>query len=346
MINFSSKVAMVLTVAVVLVIIVLVTSFAAVNYYVVTPEGRIEKADSGTFGIPRNDAVFLANFFGALVDQAPKNEQEVKGLIRERIMAGYKQHAHLLSEMHGFGSERERLIIYTMLRVNGSLPIYKATGFSLEEFQPRNLEGLLVDKYGNCGIAATRLLMVLDAFAIPARAIVWFSPSLTGHIFVDAYDPIEHKAYLLDPTFNIWDVRPHVAKGYMDVLADMSVEDRKRYLRGSLRQFPFYVVGTQGIHKDINAFREEQHLKIKDAIFSAMTYEMPVAFEHWKKNYPRYIPFTLDEAAMIGNNTALREFNPSGSLPTQALLEMAGLKDRDLKNDYQAMQERPTQTSP
>lgn len=44
MINFSSKVAMVLTVAAVLMIVVLVTSVAAVNYYVVKPEGRVEKA--------------------------------------------------------------------------------------------------------------------------------------------------------------------------------------------------------------------------------------------------------------------------------------------------------------
>ncbi|WP_461583438.1 hypothetical protein [Thiobacillus sp.] len=326
--------------------IVLAASFAAVDYWVVTSEGRIEKADSGEFGIPKKDAKFLANFAGEIISQVPNNANDLKRTVRNNIISGYQTHIQLFSGTHDFGSDRERLIVYAMLRVNGSLPIYKGTGFSVEEFLPRNWEGLVVGKYGNCGIAATRLLMVLDAFAIPARAVVWFSPSLTGHIFVDAYDPVERKAYLLDPSFNVWDVQPHVDEGYMEVLAGMKVEDRKRYLRGGLSQFPFYIVGTQGIHKDINAFREEQHLKIKDAILSALTYEMPVALENWKNNYPHYIPFTLGEAAVIGNNADLQKFNPSHPLATRALLEMAGLKNRDLRSDYLAMQSRLPKASP
>jgi len=296
-----------------------------VSYYVLNSDSSIEKAKPGQFGILEKNASFLTHFTGRIVDHVADNEEELKGNIRTAIMKGFEKDGHLLSEMNMFDSERERLIAYMMLRVNGSLPVYKVTSGL-----PDKLPELLMGKEGNCSHAAFRLLMVLDAFAIKGRAIVWFSPSMTGHIFVDAYDQTEQKAYLLDPSFNLFStVHSDVTEGYLDILARMTVEEKISALQDRLKSFPFFIRETKGVQQESESFWEEAHLRIRDSVLTALVYEMPAALEHWKKNYPRSIPTTLDQAAYLHGNPGLRKFNPKYSLSTEPLLEIAGIRNPD-----------------
>lgn len=323
---------MILWLSVWLALMAAVITFSGTDNYAVRLDGRVEKVGAGEFGIPRRDAEFLAGLAGKIIDRIPGSDEGLKSDIRDRISQGYEKDGHRLSERYGFGSEREKLIVYMMLRVNGSLPVYKITSDV-----PMDISGLLMGKQGNCGVAATRLLMVLDAFGIKGRAVVWYSPSLTGHILVDAYDSIENKAYLLDPTFNIWGKFDRADQGYFDVLARMTVDNKIRHLKANLKAFPFYIVATEGMNQESDDFREEQYLKVKDAILAAFAYEMPTTLEHWNKNYPRSVPYTLDEIALVAENAALQKFNPTHPLSTRTLFVMAGLGERDLKKDYLAI---------
>ena len=95
-------------------------------------------------------------------------------------------------------SDRQRLVHYLVGRVHGSLPVY-----ALRKNIPDTLEALLFSHRGNCADHAIRLMLVLDAFHIATAWVSLWSPSLPGHIVVDAFDPEEHTAYLLDSNNNV-----------------------------------------------------------------------------------------------------------------------------------------------
>jgi GT2 family glycosyltransferase len=317
-----------------------VAESVGVDYYVLRTDNRIGKAQPGQFGIQKKDAEFLTHFAGQLTDGGPENDVEFKIELRKNILNGFKKDGHRLSEMHQFGSERERLITYIMLRVNGSAPIYNSAITYNSADTHNNLWDMLNGTNTNCGPATTRLLMVLDAFAIRARSITWFSPSLGGHVFVDAYDEVEKKAYLLDSLYNIWSKFDNVNEGYLDVLAKMRPEERKRYLKNNLNEFPYYKVKVIGMPQGGNAFREEEYLKIKDNFHVALTYEFPYAIEHWKKVYPNSgIPENLSSLAKRGGYlAAIKQFSPEFPLQRDSLLKMAGLPESQL--DYSVMNPR------
>lgn len=284
--------------------------------YILDMKGVVKPASADGFGIPYDDATFLSSLHGELV-AGPLSEATPKISIHDSLEVRYKAQGHTLSKYHQFDSDREQLIAYLMLRVNGSLPIYNPAAVV-----PRDLQALISENEGNCGVAATRLLAVLESFSIPARAIIWYSPALQGHIFVDAYDPVEKKAYLLDPTFNLWSKFDDVEQGYLDVLGGMSTEERRRYLREGLVTFPFFIVAPVNMAENPGEFREEQYLKRKDALYSALTYELPIAMDNWKKSYPRAVPYNLVHAGSRFHN-----FSPDHALSTVSLLSLAGIHD-------------------
>lgn len=308
-----------------------VVALAAPREFILDAQGKVEAAPDGAFGIPKSDARFLAKFAGPIVGEIPDGERALKERIKTEILRGFEETGRALLESYGLTSDRERLIAYIMLRVNGSLPVYRSTAKVQDD-----LSALLIGRYGNCGVAATRLLMVLEAFSIPARAIVWYSPALTGHVFVDVLDPTEGKAYLLDPTFNLLAKIERVDKGFFDVLATLTPDARAQYVKQGVVDFPFFIVATDGIQKHPDQFREEQHLKVTDAVHSALAYELPAAIQSWAKRYPFAVPYTLQEAALITENEALRRFSPVHALPTKSLLELASLGGRSLVQDYLA----------
>lgn len=285
--------------------------------YTLDLKGELKPASADEFGIPYKDARFLSELDGALVAADFSEAARPKASIRDSLTAGYKAQGRTLSQYHRFGSDREQLIAYLMLRVNGSLPIYNPAAVV-----PKDLRGLMYGDEGNCGVAATRLLAVLESFSIPARAIIWYSPALQGHIFVDAYDPVEKKAYLLDPTFNLWSKFDDVKQGYLDVLAGTPIEERRQYLKDGLVSFPFFIVEPVNMPGKPSDFRQEQFLKRKDALYSALTYELPIALDHWKKNYPRAVPYNLANVSSHFSN-----FSADFVLSTDSLLSLAGLRD-------------------
>lgn len=287
--------------------------------YIIRPGGGIEAARAGQFGIPHPDAAFLAALRGPVVGQATGDGRAVKASIRNTISRGYeKTGRRLLSKRCRFASDRERFIVYTMLRVNGSFSTYGAS-----MTVSNNMSTLLAGKVGNCGVDATRLMMVLDAFGIRSMAIVWYSPSLYGHIFVCAYDPVEHKGYLLDPTFNIWAEMDHANPDWLDSLARRPPEQRWVFLRHHLKQFPFYFVSVEGLSQAPDAFREDQALSIKDQELAALTYEWTQAMRYWKDHYPSGSPYSLESLAGMKD---VQMFHPQYSMSPKGLLDMAGIR--------------------
>ena len=278
----------------------------------------MDKALPQEFGIPREDAEFLANFRGMIIARVVDDERELKQEIYSEIMRGYRQYGSRLSARQEFATDRERLLAYIMLRVNGSMPIFNPLA------APKELSDILAKKDGNCGPVSTRLLMILDVFGIKARAIRWFSPSLPGHVFVDAYDPLEGKAYLLDSNYNIMSIMEHGEKGFVDSIALMEPEDRKRYFLNEMVSFPFYFSDVNNVKMDDDLFREKEYLKIHDALITALSYEMGAAMVEWKKRYPRGIPYTL--STLAGNDPEVRKFNSQHALPIDGLLLSAGIE--------------------
>jgi len=314
-------------------------------FYALSVDGEMKKVGKGQFGLPKKDIGFLRNYMGPIIDRVPRDRDELRTYIKKSILDQYAAKKGLLSGEFNFKSERERLITFILLRVNGSLPIYRVL-----DHVPDDLVSLLTGDKGNCSDAAIRLLMVLDVFDVAGRTITLWTPALTGHVIVDAYDPAERKAYLLDPSFNIISRIDNVDEGYFDVLFSMSVKERGAYLGDpdNVRFWPFYMADFQSAkeyaaeYPDIDEWRENSYLTIRDRTLAALIYELKFVFDDWKQHFPNRMPMTLDWYSYSREKTnansdlfyskaikSLKLFGPQHPLATRSLLEKASINCRD-----------------
>lgn len=288
--------------------------FGTTHGYFIGVHGQVQESRSSRLGVERDAASFLARLRGALAEPTSRDAGTVKDAIRKSLIDAYARDGKLLDEWGTFRSDRERFITYLMLRVNGSIPIYQVMPLQ------NTLSELLFSEQGNCGHQTYRLLMVLDIFSIKGRAINWHSPSIEGHQFVDAYDPVEGRAYFLDPTSNLMaSADPKkVNTGFLDILTKMDAVNRRSLLAKTVKSFPHSYSGMIGVDQDFRYWAENNLLRGRDSIIAGFTYELPMVVEGWLNGSSRK-PSSLCELANDGKHE-LDVFKPENCLPTASLM--------------------------
>ncbi|MCL1939102.1 MAG: hypothetical protein FWG04_00375 [Desulfovibrionaceae bacterium] len=171
------------------------------------------------------------------LDQLPQPKDWRQALLA-RLTEDFAQDKQLILDFHPDLTEREALVFYLTARVHGNMPTYSVRGYL-----PLETEILLFAPQGNCVDHAARLMMVADTFGIATARITHFTPSLPGHALVEAYDPKENTAYLLDATTNVIMLmrNPHNQGGVLQQLLDMQLDDRTKFLKslGGIRSMPY-----------------------------------------------------------------------------------------------------------
>jgi hypothetical protein len=168
--------------------------------YLETDAGRqlvLEK-----FGVSKQELDFIKHFRRPILTDVDdsfnwENGEALSEAIRSQLQEDFKQDRHLLDRKASL-SDRQAQIAYAVLRVNGSIPNYRA-----RSYVPDDLESLVLGSSGNCADYTIRLMMVLEAIGVRALLISIVTDTLPGHIVVDAYDPVEDVSYILDANFNI-----------------------------------------------------------------------------------------------------------------------------------------------
>lgn len=249
------------------------------EWYVINQDGHILPATALEFGVDLERAKFISSFRRDLPQPMSEN---IRDELRDRLINDYANDAHLLNKWHNFSSDRERFIAYLMLRVNGSLPIYAVK--SIHD----DLEDILFSREGNCAHQALRLLMILDLFSIKGEMISWWSHSIEGHVFVDAFDPIEKRSYFLDSTSNLMaSEKIDTTSGFIDVLSQISPKSRKDFINSRMKEFPNFVSRFTGVDQSFRDWSLNNYLRSKDSTITGLSYELPIAIDRWKNGANR-----------------------------------------------------------
>lgn len=234
------------------------------------------------FGVSLEQATMLGRFRRPL---AGRDEAASDELLRQQLTRDFQLDRALVDDLGEFSTERERLVAYLLLRVNGSIPVFDPS----KQVGPDRDE-LLRSRAGNCSHLAARLAVVLELFGLRCRVVSWWSPAMEGHVFVGAFDPTDGSSYYLDATSNLMaraerseesgaDNRPH---WFLDRLAEMSAEERRAYLEPRLRQFPCLFSTLASEELDASSWANDNALRARDSALSAFSYGLPIASAKWE----------------------------------------------------------------
>lgn len=252
-----------------------------------------------TDGVSLPDLAFLKRFRGALLDGSPPLPMQHQGELIAALSHHLKEEfdQELKAETKPIArSDRQSLIYFAMLRVNGSMPTYR-----VRESVPNNLRSIVLSSGGNCSDYTIRLMMVLESIGVKAASVSTNTTTLPGHVFVDAYDPVEDKAYLLDANYNLAVVKERAGgAGFLEgVIGDDLVADGK-FPAVEIKPLPVYFryldPGQSGIENtpltisDLNRQRAG-----REGVWrNWLTNEIDQTIEFWKAN-PNHAPRTLAE---------------------------------------------------
>ncbi|WP_377295835.1 hypothetical protein [Rhizobium sp. SGZ-381] len=281
--------------------------------YIVDQDNRVVPVPLDQFGLSKEQAAFVSRMRMPVFSDSGPFDLKHKKDIRQALLAGYQKDGPLLDQWATFSSDRERFIAYLMIRVNGSFPNFEVRPLS------GSLTELLTSQEGNCGDLTVRLLMLLDLFSIQARAIAWNTPAIEGHMFVDAYDPEEGKAYFLDPTNNLMAAAKtqDEGTGFIDILSDSDVPARLDLLDEQMKQFPLYFASATGVSSDFENWASSNALRVYDVTINGLAYELPQMLERWSAGGDWH-PSSLCRLAGEGN-PGLAVFQPQNCLPIVSL---------------------------
>lgn len=253
------------------------------------------------FGVNLEQATALARFRRPLAegDDAADNER-----LRQQLTRDYQLDRAILDDLGDFSTERERLVAYLLLRVNGSVPVFDPS----KQVGPDRGE-LMRSRAGNCSHLAARLAVVLELFGLRCRVVSWWSPAMEGHVFVGAVDPADGAAYYLDATSNLmarFEPGEGGAKGvgderwFLDRLGSMTPEQRRGYLEARMRQFPCLFSGLAAAELDSSAWANNNALRARDSALSAFSYGLPIARAKWESGEQPAPMLTAEFLALHG----------------------------------------------
>jgi hypothetical protein len=298
--------------------------------FVEAPEGIVPAKEE--HGLPKEDLEFLRSFRGRLIPALPREVKTTRTALHDALRSDYKSRERILRERYPKLSVQQRFVLYLVLRVNGSLPTY-----AVRSFLPRTLDRLLLSHRGNCSDHAVRLAMVLDAFGIKTGIIPVMTPSLPGHMLVDAFDPREGTAYLLDSTNNVYIKRVGARGGFFDALFKDEPGQRAVHFREPNAlylpvYFRFVDPGPNGIDATSITvdFLNSQIPKQRQAKWTAsFTHEIKHVTDWWRTSYPMQPPRTLKELAEAFGITGIKDFGPEFGIDTLPLWKAAGIPRYD-----------------
>jgi hypothetical protein len=155
-----------------------------------------------------------------------------------RLQKDFDRDKQLILDIHPDLTDREALIFYLTARTHGSIPSYVVRSSA-----PSDLPSQLFASRGNCSDYAIRLTLIADLFGLQTARTSYWTPALPGHVLVEAYDPQEDTAYLLDANFNMimFQRKPANPGGMLLQLFNMSKEERKAFVSapGNIRSMPY-----------------------------------------------------------------------------------------------------------
>lgn len=274
-----------------------------------TPDG-LEPAPASR-GATKEELAFLRNFRRPLLEPSQVPSGNVyQGVLAQSLRDGFERDARLVG--HPGLTERQRLITYVLLRVNGSIPTYE-----IRPRLPSDFRELVLGTSGNCGDFAVRLMVALESIGMQAAMISANTPEFPGHVFVDAHDPVEGRSYLLDANYNVMLSSPAVRVGSF-ISHWLAAGDRKSFADAvEVRTFPVYFrfvdPGAQGFQPNaltpdaINEQRAEREQRWRRWLRADAE-----ALRAWWKKTPRHRPQTLQELAGRGAFRMPAGFDASG----------------------------------
>lgn len=174
-------------------------------------------------GFSREDLEFAAHFWRPLLAEYPADPATLRDTLRQTLEADFEADAAVMEQRLPGLSDRQRLIVYLVLRVGGSIAVYVPRANI-----PDDLEELVMGQYGNCSDYAMRLLMVLDAFDVGGQMVTIWSPTLPGHVLVNAHDPHDRSGWLLDANYNTFARIADTDGGYFEAMLAHGVEERRQ----------------------------------------------------------------------------------------------------------------------
>lgn len=288
-------------------------------------DGVIAPVDEA-FGIPRDELEFLHEFARPIVDGLPEDREQLRERLRAIFAIGWSRTGALVEARYPELDERAAMLMFAILRVNGSLPVYEP-----RRRPPQDLTGLLMERRGNCSEATLRTLLWLDTLGLGGRMIQFWAPSLPGHVVADVVDPQSGQAFMLDASMNVLARVPSDGRGFFDVLLAMDPDERRAHFApgsGNLVVAPFFqrwfdpgIQVDRGSPISLDDLNRAHYQPREQRWRAALTEEVDRIVERWRQSAPRGLPRTLDQMG----NPALKEFQVEQVLPVEPLLAQAGV---------------------
>jgi hypothetical protein len=281
--------------------------------YAETPEGL--RRTSADLGLSKADIAFVERFRGHLlpagVEPATLKRGELIERLRSELLAAFARDP---ANLELGKTPRQALIAFAVLRTRGSIATYQ-----VRPMVPNDLHSLVLGSEGNCSDFTVRLMMVLESIGLRAATVSSYTPNLQGHVVVDAYDPEEDAAYLLDSTFSVVMSLPHSGRlGFLETVLRMRADERKRFAETvDIRAFPDYYrfvdPGDQGL--TITPLTDNyinQQMSKRVPMWRKWLAQDTKSLALWWKNTPDHMPRTLSEFRRDAVDKIPQEFDRSG----------------------------------
>lgn len=298
------------------------------------------KDSSQAYLLTDEDKEFLKLFRKKLLQSDPGKDYRV--LLHNTLLMDFSHDRKIIEARYPQLTERQSLVLYILLRVHGSIPVY-----TIRSYLPVTLEDWLFSRNGNCSDHAMRLTLVLDAFGIQTARMSIHTKSFPGHVIVDAFDPIDKTAYLLDSNLNGFMYKPNSSSGLFLELLYMTKEERKKFVNTSntflYPPYHFtYVDPGDGYFEGRDLFPDQINIhrsSLPDKWKAFMCNELETTFDIWKRGAPVHMPLSWDELRLLGYS-ALDIFQPQCSLDVRPYHAAANLNwDTEYQNHIRRLQQ-------
>ena len=295
-----------------------------------SPSGSAHSQHQPASALP--DDELLTGFRGRLLAQLPSDHRQTRAALRSALLNEFSAKQDLIRTRFPELSERQRLVMFTLLRVHGSFPTY-----AIRSMVPASLDRLLLSHRGNCSDHAIRLALALDALDIETAFVPIKTASLPGHVVVDAYDPIEHTAYLLDSNTNVLIRRPGASASFLTEWVNERALARTEFFSsaGNFYELPMHYdyedpgpLGFTGAAPTLEQLNSTVKNR-KDLWRRAFTTEFGQVLGWWKTSWPYQPPRSLIELGHAFDLIGLIQFQPHRKVPTRPLWAAADLSHYD-----------------
>lgn len=293
--------------------------------YTETPEGL--RRVPANEGLTREDIAFISRFRGHIVADPVALGSMKRGDLLAKIGTDIRaSFAENPANLQLGRTPRAALVSFAVLRTRGSISTYQ-----VRDTVPNNLASLILGYSGNCSDFTLRLMMVLESLGLRASTISVYTPNLMGHVVVDAYDPEEDTAYLLDSTFSVVMTIPQSKNfGFFETVLRMNPAERKNFAESvQLRAFPEYYrfvdPGEQGLKiTPLTPQYINQQLSNREPMWRKWLALDTDELANWWKKTPSHAPRTLSEFRRDFVSVIPEEFDRSGDYASR--LRAAAIK--------------------